>query len=108
MAFEVGQKWTIKDSGMTIVIGEVEPYPGNKTAVSISVFDVPLPPQSGQPTVDVAHVPFDEQALLQSVDKLVGTGAAPAPDFAGGYNGWKKAKGGIFTVPVTKLPEMLF
>ena len=47
--FEPGQEWTIKDSGMTIVIGVVEPY-AKGTAISVSVFDVPCPPAMGAET----------------------------------------------------------
>ena len=106
-AFEVGQEWTIKDSGMTIVIGVVEPY-AKGTAVSISVFDVPCPPAMGAETTHMAHVPFDSQALAQSVDRLVATNVTPAEEFEGGYRDWKAAKGGVFKIPVIGLPDLLF
>jgi hypothetical protein len=105
--FQPGQEWTIKDSGMTIVIGVVEPY-AKGTAISISVFDVPWPPAMGAETTHMAHVPFDSHALAQSVDKLMATDVAPAEEFEGGYQDWKAAKGGVFTILVTGLPGLMF
>ncbi len=56
----------------------------------------------------VAHAPFDADALADSVDKLVSNGEQTAPQFEQGYANWKQANGGVFTVPVSKLPELLF
>ena len=107
-SFAVGQKWSIKDSGITIVIGAVEPFSSDKTAVSISVFDVPCPAIAGCATTNVAHAPFDSHALEQSVDQLIATQQPLAPAYAQGYENWKNAKGGIFTIPVSRLPDLLF
>lgn len=105
---KVGQKWSVKGSGLTLVIGRIEPYPPNKTVISISVFDVPCPPGTGCKKTVVAHAPFDADALANSVDKLIDTNAATAPAFESGYAQWKQANGGVFTVPVSKLTEILF
>jgi len=107
-AFQPGQMWTVKDSDIRIVIGRIEPFVKDKTAVSISVFNVPCPPQAGCKTTVVAHAPFDANTLADSVDKLVSTDAQTAPQFEGGYANWKQANGGVFTVPVSKLPDLLF
>jgi hypothetical protein len=106
--FKVGQMWTIKSSDMDIVVGRVEPFGSEKTAVSISVLNVPCPPEAGCKTTVVGHAPFDSNALASSVDKLVSTDAKTAPQFEDGYANWKSAKGGVFTVPVSQLPELLF
>ncbi len=107
-AFQPGQMWTVKNSDIRIVIGRVEPFVKGKTADSISVFTVPCPPEAGCKTTVVAHAPFDAEALADSVDKLASTNAQTAPQFDQGYANWKQAKGGVFTVPVSKLPELLF
>ena len=104
--FAVGQKWSIKDSGMTIVIGRIEPFDGGHTAVSVSVFGLPCPPDSGCTTTTISHVPIDSAALADSVDKLLATGAATDEQFEAGYANWKSANGGIFTVPVSQLPDL--
>ena len=108
MSLQVGQKWTVKDSSSTIVIGAIEPFATGKTAISVSVFDVPCPAAASCTTTIVGHAPFDSQALAQSVDRLVADHAATAPNFDAGYANWKQAKGGIFTIPVSQLPDLLF
>lgn len=106
--FQPGQMWTVKNSDIRIVVGRVEPFAKGKTAVSISVLNVPCPPEAGCKTTIVAHAPFDAEVLAGSVDKLVSTSAQTAPQFDQGYANWKQANGGVFTVPVSKLPEILF
>jgi hypothetical protein len=107
-AFQPGQMWTVKNSDIRIVVGRVEPFVKGKTAVSISVLNVPCPPEAGCKTTVVAHAPFDAEVLADSVDELVSTSAQTAPQFDQGYANWKQAHGGVFTVPVSKLPELLF
>jgi len=106
--FQSGQMWTVKNSDIRIVVGRVEPFGKSKTAVSISVFDVPCPPQAGCKTTVIAHAPFDADALADSVAKLVSTNAPTASQFQQGYTNWKQANGGVFTVPVSRLPDLLF
>ena len=108
ISFAISQKWTVKDSGITIVIGRINPFPGGKTAISVSLFDVPCPPWAGCTTMTVARAPFYGDALAKSVDKLVTTGAQTAPQFQQGYENWTQAKGGVLTVPVSRMPELLF
>ena len=108
LAFQVGQKWSIKDSPIRIVIGRIDPFPGGKTAISISVFNVPCPPEAGCTAITMGHTPFDSEALAKSVDKLIGEHEATAPEFEAGYANWQQAKGGIFTIPVSQLPQVTF
>lgn len=89
--FQPGQMWTVKDSDIRIVVGRVEPFVKDKVAVSISVFNVPCPPQAGCKTT-VAHAPFDADTLAASVDKLLSTDAQTAPQFDAN---WKQANGGV-------------
>lgn len=94
--FEVGQKWSIKDSPIEGVIGRIDSFPGGKTAISVSVFNVPCPPDAGCTAITMGHTPFDSTALAKSVDKLIGEHEATAPQFEAGYANWQQAKGGIF------------
>ena len=107
-SFQPGQMWTVKDSGIRIVVGRIDPFTDGKIAVSVSVFDVPCPPSMGCATTVVAHAPFDGETLAKSVDRLIGTDAKTAPEFEHGYANWQQARGGIFTVPVSQLPDLLF
>lgn len=107
-SFQPGQMWTVKNSGIRIVIGRTDPFADGKTAVSVSVFYVPCPPKMGCTTTVVAHAPFDSEALAKSVDRLIATDAKTALDFERGYANWQQAHGGIFTVPVSQIPDLLF
>lgn len=107
-SFQSGQMWTVKNSGIRIVIGRIDPFAPGETAVSVSVFEVPCPPKMGCTTTVVAHAPFDSEALANSVDRLIATDAKTAPDFEKGYANWQQAHGGIFTVPVSQIPDLLF
>jgi len=106
--FAPGQEWSIRSTAPTtakVIIGRVEPWGGDRIAVSVSIVDVPNP--QGGVTV-ISHVPFDKTALAGSVDKLVATGVSPDPGFEGGYKQWRDAKGGIFTISVEKAIEIVF
>lgn len=100
--FDVGQEWSIKSStGSTakVIIGRIEPW-RDKIAVHVSIVDIPVSQgMGGMPIGEIAHIPFEESALVASVDKLIATGVPPARDFDGGYKQWKENNGGIFTVP---------
>ena len=54
-------------------------------------------------------MPFDATVLAASVDQLLATGVSPAPSFeSAGYKQWQSAKGGIFTVSVSKAIDLTF
>jgi hypothetical protein len=110
--FVPGQMWSIKSATPTtakVIVGRVEDWNG-KTAVHVSVMDVPIP--AGAPgaggTIGIGHMPFDESALAESVDKLLETGVSPGPNFEAGYNQWQSAKGGIYTVSVSAAVATVF
>lgn len=100
--FAPGQEWSLKNSTMKVVIGRIDTLADGKAAVSISVFDVPSPPNYpvDHPTMSMGHVPMDRDALAASVDSLLATGVAPDTAFEEGYKIWKDANGGVFTLTV--------
>jgi hypothetical protein len=109
--FQVGQKWTIKNSPAAethIVIGRIEPW-HDRTVIHVSIFKIPVPAdvKLGRETIEVAHSPFDQQALVESVDRLVASNAAISPEFEGGYAQWKSASGGIYTITVAQSVEVM-
>jgi hypothetical protein len=55
----------------------------------------------------LAHMPFDAEALRASVDKVVGSRSPPA-EFEAGYEQWRSAKGGVFTISVPKALDVVF
>ena len=100
----VGQEWSIKSPEPTstkVIIGRIDPGPNGATIVSVSIVDIPV---DESPPSTVGHAPFDKRALVASLDRVVATGVAPAPQFEEGYAMWKTAKGGFFTLSV---PEAL-
>src|SRR5262249_6391540 len=109
---EPGQMWSIKSDEPTtakIVVGRVEPW-RDRVAVHVSVVDVPIPagmPGAGGKT-KIGHLPFDESALARAVERLVKTGVASPEVFESGYEQWKSANGGIFTIPVTQAISIVF
>ncbi len=110
--FVAGQEWSIKSASPTtakVIIGRVEPW-RDKVSVSVSIVDIPIPqgdPGAGGVT-QIAHIPFDKTALAASVDQKLSDHVSPAPQFENGYEQWKSAKGGIFTIRVEKAIEVMF
>jgi hypothetical protein len=108
--FAPGQEWSIKSepqSTAKVIIGRIEPWNG-KVAVHVSVIDIPAPasPHAVRIT-EVAHSPFEKMALAASVDRLLATDVAPLQDFEGGYQQWKENHGGIYTISVAEMIELL-
>jgi hypothetical protein len=108
--FEPGQLWSLKaTSPIKVIIGKVEPW-RDGVAVHVSLIDVPIPPglpdAGGVTAID--HVPFDQAALAQSVDRLLASDADPAEDFVVGYGLWQAAQGEVYRVPVLRAVELIF
>ena len=64
--FQPGQLWSVKNSDIRVVVGRVEPFSKDKTAVSVSILNVPCPEQAGCKTTVIAHAPFDADTLRES------------------------------------------
>lgn len=107
--FAPGQEWSVKDSTMKVIIGQVEPFSG-KTAVSVAIVDVPVPDDfpGAKGTMAVGHMPFDKDTLAASVDQLVATGVPVPAGFEIGYKQWKDAHGGVFTISVAQAVAVMF
>jgi len=104
-AFAPGQVWTLKGDaypGAVVEVGKTETVAGH-AVVHITVLRIPVTDAAGQPARTViAHMPFDETALRKSVGDLVQTYAPPFERFQEGYDAWKSANGGVFTIPVAE------
>lgn len=97
--FSPGQVWTFHlDTGepaATLTILKVESLEKVGDVVHISVSAVRVP---GGVT-RIGHLPISRAALDKSVKELVRTDSAPTD--LGGYEQWKRAKGGVFTTSVS-------
>jgi hypothetical protein len=109
--FKTGQVWSYKaraDEGdSTLTVCKVETAGKLGTVVHISVKGVKLKNPTSKDGVanNIAHLPFSETALKQSVSKLIQEGAV-LPDYVEGYSTWRKAveggKGGVWTTTVAE------
>ena len=100
IAFVVGQVWTLSGTDLVevrIVIDRLENW-NNQPIAHISVTDLPKHEGGFQGTI--YHLPFTELALRASVDKLVIAAGTSFPGFEAGYDEWKAANGGVFTITV--------
>jgi hypothetical protein len=104
--FAPGQMWSVKGSSAKVIVVRVEQW-HDRIAVHISIIDIPAPPDLPWLT-KIGHMPFDKDALAASVDQLVANDVKPVDTFDGGYENWKDAKGGIFTISVAEAIETMF
>ena len=57
---------------------------------------------SGGPEPEtIEHMPFAREAVERSVTKLLKEGSK-VPDFQAGYNDWRNACGGVYTISVAE------
>ena len=105
---QVGQVWSIKSdtpNSARVIVGRIEPFNG-RVAVSVSIVDVPVPGSASGGVMAISHMPFDQDALEASLDQLLADGASPDPNFEAGYQQWRSAHGGIFTISVQQAIEI--
>jgi hypothetical protein len=50
---------------------------------------------------EIAHLPLSETSLRKSVTRLRGT-SQPSSDFDSGYQEWREAEGGVFSLTVAE------
>lgn len=93
--FQEGQVWKyrsrIGESDSTITILKIENYKDLGRVVHLRVDKIQIRnPLKGNMITDIPHLPFKEDAVTQSVTKLVRRPNA-VPDFKEGYDTWKQA-----------------
>jgi hypothetical protein len=106
--FEVDQVWSLNapmSPEARIRVGRVED--GGQT-VHISLWAQPIEEASalGSPLV-AGHLPISSDALARSVNTL--TDATPPADlqFDEGYAEWSRAQGGVFTITVPEIVNVI-
>lgn len=103
--FRPGQVWQYKtrphERSSTLTILKVESLPNVGTIIHIRVDKVRLRNCTGGPEPDnFQHMPFARDAIERSVTKVVSTGSIP--DFQAGYDEWRRACGGVYTITVAE------
>jgi hypothetical protein len=107
--YHVGEKWSFQartgedHAAFTVVKVEANPKVGTIVHVSVEGVRIKSPLSPGGFTDTIAHMPFAESAIDNSVIDLVSK-RAPIPEFEGNYRQWRKAfeakRGTIFTATV--------
>jgi hypothetical protein len=103
--FRPGQVWQYKtrpgEEESTITILKVETLPKLGTIVHVRVEKIRLRNCTGGPEPDkFEHMPFARDAIERSVTKLVRE--KKVPDFSDGYEQWRNACGGVYTISVAE------
>lgn len=110
-SFEVGQVWTLgppMEPTARIRVGRIE---DNGATIHVSLWDVrpPVPQPSGalQRPLWASHLPISSAALSRSVDQLVQESAPEHLDLEPGYQHWREANGGVFTITVAEIVDLM-
>jgi hypothetical protein len=110
-AFRAGQEWGFAgrpgDPKPTLVVVKVEALPEIGEVVHVSVRGVRIRnPRAPEGYVDaLPHLPFSPDALRRSVTSLVAD-SVTLPSFEQGYDQWRRAKGGAFTISVREALDL--
>jgi len=102
---KVGQEWQFEgrpvDPHPTLVIVGIEQLPKAGEVVHVSVRGVRIanPRAAGGFSDNLPHMPFSRTAVERSVTKLLHDSVA-LPPYQEGYDQWKNAHGGVFTISV--------
>ncbi len=103
---EVGQTRACQSSGpgkqLYVTIGRIEPYANGQTVVSVSLFN--RAPGAAMPSV--AHAPVDANVLSVSCPILADHSIPLSPEFDSGYQQWRTAQGGVFTIPIDQIYDI--
>jgi hypothetical protein len=107
--FHVGQVWKHKtrphEEQSTLTILRLESLPKLGVIIHIRVGEIRLRNCSGGPEPNnIAPMPFSRDAIERSVVKVAKEGGA-VPDFQDGYDAWRRACGGVYTVTVAEAIE---
>jgi hypothetical protein len=103
--FAPGQVWGYKtrdnEANSTLTILKVESIPKLGMVIHIRVDRIRLRNCTGGPEPNkFEHMPFTREAVERSVTRLLKESSVP--DFQEGYNQWRKACGGVYTITVAE------
>jgi len=104
--FRPGQVWLYKsragEEKSFLTILRIESLPKIGTVIHIRVDKVRLRNCTGGPEPDnFQHMPFTRAAIERSVTKLQSE-SSDIPDYQAGYDEWRGACGGVYTVTVAQ------
>ena len=102
--FSPGQVWSYRtrrgEESSSITVLRVESIPKVGVIVHVRIEGIRLNNCSDGPSpTSIGHAPISREALDRSVTKLLEQ-RRPLPDFERGYNEWRQACGGVYTISV--------
>jgi hypothetical protein len=107
-----GQLWSLmqpapKDA--KVIIGSLEDWHG-QAIVHITIIDIPIGggADGSAQTTTVGHAPFDKVALIASLGELLAEGQPLSDDFSDSIEEWRMAKGGVWTIGVAEVLQVVF
>jgi len=105
--YAAGQIWSYKtrpgESASTITILRVESLEKLGTVVHLRINDVHLKNCQGASELNlIAHAPFARDAIDRSVLRRLKS-ESELPDFKEGYEAWRSACGGAYTISVAEM-----
>jgi len=86
-----------------VVVGRIEPFGQGKTAAQITL----ISETSGTLLPRAAHIPIDLEALRASCPTLADQPRTLDANFESGRQQWLHARGGIFTITVDQIDDIL-
>ena len=106
-AYAAGQVWEYRtraqDSGSLLKVQQVETDPAGKPIYHISLIGIHVQGLRGE---EAQHLPVSRETLDASVTRL-SSSRAPFPDPSEGITIWRDAHGGVFTIPVAEIVDVI-
>ena len=110
--YSVGQVWEYRtapeDSGSLLKIQTIEtigPETDPSEVFHISLIGIDLA-GDGSNVSDLQHLPVSRKTLDESVTRLSDS-AAEFPDYHEGLAEWRRANGGVFTISVAEIADVI-
>jgi hypothetical protein len=108
--YAVGQVWEYHarpgDEGSLLKIQSIEDEPAYNAGPIYHISVIGFHVRNPQMAPILAHAPVNRAVLDASVTRLSDS-KAEFPDAAPGIAQWRAAKGGVFTIPVARIIEIL-
>ena len=108
-AYAVGQVWEYRtapqDQGSLIRIQEIEPRgPDDEPVFHISMINIHA--ADGGLIPEIQHLPVSRETLDSSVTRLSDSDAG-FPDYRAGLEQWRQARGGVFTITLAEIGDVI-
>ena len=111
--YKVGDRWTYKtrhgEESSVLYIVKIERAENSNFIYHIYIDNLKMKNrfmENGFQS-NLPHIPVSKKTLNDSVVALVRNDTLNLPDISEGYNAWKEADGGVFTITIGKIIEYI-